>query len=227
MSNLNFFSAGTLAIVSAILSAAALDDKTKFFNVLSSKENQQSLKLAVWLRVFICLFVGVLGFIATMLLYKNCSLTVNIIRLQIGYVCIAGAACVDLREQRIPNIFPTVMAIAALACLAYLYFSDSDGGFAYIISSIAGVIACSICMLLVYALTKGGIGMGDIKLLCALALLGGANALACTAAIGAISCGIVTIGLLIAKKKKIKEDALPFAPFVFLGFAVSVLLPIA
>lgn len=224
---MKYISASILAIVSGLISAVALNDKIKVFNILSRKENQQSLILSIWLRILLSLFVGIVGFIATLLLYANCSLNVNIIRLQIGYVCMAGAACVDLREQRIPNVFPVIMSVAAISCLAYLYFTDSDGVFAYIISSIVGTIACAICMLIVYALTKGGIGIGDIKLLCSLSLLCGANSLACTAAVGSIICGCVSIILIIMKKKKIKEDALPFAPFAFLGYAISVLLPIA
>lgn len=224
---MKFLSAGILTVIVGVLSFAALDNKVKVFNVLSADENEKSLILPKWLRIFIAIFVGAMGFAATLLLYKNCSLQINIIRLQIGYACMAGAACVDLREHRIPNIFPVIMALSGVVCLACLYFTDADGSFSYILSSIVGTVACAICMLIVYAFTKGGIGMGDIKLLCSLALLGGANALACTAAIGAISCGLVTAALLITKKKSIKKDALPFAPFLFLGYALSVLLPIA
>lgn len=225
--NLKILSAVVLTVLSVILSSITLGNKMKILNILSPENSEQTLQIPNWLRVILCILIGAGGFLTTWMLYKNCSLTINIIRLQIAYVCMAGAACVDLREHRIPNIFPAVMSLAGIVCIALLYFTDSDGSIAYIISSLAGTVLCAVCMLIIYAITKGGIGMGDIKLFCALSLLGGANALGCTAAVGAISCGLVTIVLLLLKKKNAKKDALPFAPFAFLGFTVSVLLPIA
>jgi len=224
---MKYVSACLLGILSIVLSFMTLDENNKFFNVLSSEGESTSKRIPLRYRCVISLVLGIIGFSATLMLHKNCSLEINVIRLQIAYLGMLGAACVDFRERRIPNVFPAAMALIGLLCLAIMYFTDSDGAFSYILSSLLACVACVICTLLIYALTKGGIGMGDIKLLSALSLLAGANALGCTAAIGALSCGVVTIVLLLAKKKDIKKDSLPFAPFAFLGYAVSIILPIA
>ncbi len=224
---MKYISAGILAVLSAVVVFLALGEKVKIFNVLSTEENEKKLTVKMPLRMVLTVIAAAVGFTATVMLYKYCSVTINILRLQFAYICIAGAACVDLRECRIPNVFPAAMAIAGIVSLAAMYFTNVEGVMAYMLSSVVGTVACAVCMFIVYALTKGGIGMGDIKLLCALSLLCGANSLGCTVAVGAVSCGLVTAVLLIMKKKKIKDDALPFAPFAFLGFAVSVILPIS
>lgn len=220
-------SAIILFILSFLLSFFALDNNGKIFNVLSVEEGAQSLHIPKWLRIVLSLAIGVIGLFVTLILYKRCSLTINIIRLQIAYLCTAGAACIDLREYRIPNIFPAVMALSGIVCLSVIFFNKIDGGFSYIISSVVGTTLCAGSMIVVYLFTKGGIGMGDIKLLCSIALLCGANAIAGSAAIGAFLCGIVTIILLIAKKKSIKHGSLPFGPFVFIGLVFSMAFPIA
>ena len=224
---MKYLSAGILSIVSALIAVASLDDKIKVFNVLSFNDEIKGLQLPKFLRILLVVVVGIGGFCLTLVLYKNCSLSINIIRLQIGYACLVGAGSVDLRENRIPNIFPVVMSISGLIVLAYMYFSDTDGAFSYILSSIIGTVLCVLFSMVIYFLTKKGIGMGDIKLLCSLSLLCGANSLGGTVAVGSVLCGLVTIVLLITKKKKIKNDSLPFAPFLFLGFVVSVFLSIA
>lgn len=226
MKVLRYLSASILALVSAFVAIGALENRIKLFNIFSSDDKKQFLTLPKWLKILIAVFIGVGGFFSTIMLYENCSLTANIIRLQIGYVSMSGAACFDLREHRIPNIFPAAMALAGIVCLSVMYFSNSDGVIAYIVSSLVGAVLCAVSMLIVYALTKGGIGIGDIKLFSSLALLCGANALGGTVAVGAVACGLTTIVLLLSKKKT-KKDALPFAPFAFLGFLISVLLPIA
>lgn len=224
---MKFISAGVLALISVIISFFSLDEKTKIFNVLSEEDGEQIHKIKKTIKILIIVLVGAVGFVSTLCLYKTCSLTINIIRLQIVYVCMAGAACVDLREHRIPNIFPTIMALSGIFCLAYMYFGDIDGAMSYILSSLVGAVLCAVSMLIIYALTKGGIGMGDIKLLCSLALLGGANALAGCACFGSITCGVLTLILVATKKKSIKEDALPFAPFAFIGFVISIVFPVS
>ena len=72
-------------------------------------------------------------------------------------------------------------------------------------------------------LTRGGIGGGDIKLIAALGLWLGGEALKLTALGGIIIGGLWALGAIAVKKKK-RTDFIPYAPaFIIAAFALYIL----
>ena len=77
--------------------------------------------------------------------------------------------------------------------------------------------------LLLAILTRGGIGGGDIKLIAALGLWLGGEALKLTALGGIIIGGLWALGAIAVKKKK-RTDFIPYAPaFIIAAFALYIL----
>lgn len=150
---------------------------------------------------------------------------ISALKLYIAMACITGSACVDAREKRIPNIFPAVMAISGLILLAAGLVTGQSGALAYITSSVFATLVTVLLLMIAAALTKGGIGAGDIKLLGALAFSCGVFAIGGTAVIGVFLCAACGVFLLVTKKKSMKES-LPFGPFLLLGFLCSIMLSI-
>lgn len=191
--------------------------KKKYDDRLPSKELS---KLQIKI---ICMIVFVLNVSATLSIMENVDNEINIVKMVIAIICITGAACNDYREHRIPNIFPFIIAVSGIVCLIVGYFVSQKGAQAYIVSSLFAVASVALGMIVIYFLSKHGIGIGDIKLLCALSILGGVYLISGVIFFAMLSCSITAISLLITKKKTIKEG-IPFGPFIYLGYIVSIIL---
>ena len=149
----------------------------------------------------------------------------NVLKMTLALLCVVGSGCMDLREKRIPNLFPLTLAVGGVLFLALGFITGQNGIQAYVVSSVMATAGCAVAMLVIMLLTHGGVGAGDIKLLCALALAGGVQIVCGTVAFGVTACALTAVVLLIAKKKNL-QSSLPFAPFMLIGFMVSVFLNI-
>ena len=148
----------------------------------------------------------------------------NVAKLSLALACLTGSACADAVEHRIPNIFPAVLSVSAVILLTVGFFTEPDG-LAYIISSVYATVASTICLLLAYFLTRRGIGEGDIKLVAALALMGGVSATAYTLLFSVVLSALAAAFLLLTKRKTMKQTV-PFGPFILAGYMLSICLAV-
>jgi leader peptidase (prepilin peptidase)/N-methyltransferase len=131
-------------------------------------------------------------------------------------------ALIDYTVYRIPNHF----IIAGLACAVLAALMNLIGNTPELLSSLlmtlimATVIAGA--MLLISLVLKGT-GFGDVKLLFVIGLLLGAQRIWGALLLSLIVAFFVAVFLL-ARKKKGKQDLMPFAPFVAIGTYVSTVL---
>ena len=130
---------------------------------------------------------------------------------------------IDWKEGIIPNqmvltgiIFWAVLSlieifIAHTMWQKLLFFSLIGGGF------------CGGILLLVAIITKGALGMGDVKMFFVIGLLYGLSNTYTILFFTILVMAIVSIFLL-AMKKVTKKTAVPMAPFVTIGFLINVLM---
>ena len=102
-----------------------------------------------------------------------------------------------------------------LAILRLLFVHDES-----IISMLLGAIIISLPLLIIYFLTKGGIGMGDIKLMASTGLFLGFNTTLVAFIIGTILAALVGIYYLIRGQKEI-QDRMAFGPFLAIGLFIA------
>ena len=123
--------------------------------------------------------------------------------------------CSDIEQQ---IIFDKQLALFAMfGLLRSLLFSLPWEQ--HLLAALAGGLS----FLLLAILTRGGIGGGDIKLIAALGLWLGGEALKLTALGGIIIGGRWALGAIAVKKKK-RTDFIPYAPaFIIAAFAVYIL----
>ena len=123
--------------------------------------------------------------------------------------------CSDIEQQ---IIFDKQLALFAMfGLLRSLLFSLPWEQ--HLLAALAGGLS----FLLLAILTRGGIGGGDIKLIAALGLWLGGEALKLTALGGIIIGGLWALGAIAVKKKK-RTDFIPYAPaFIIAAFALSIL----
>ena len=211
--------------VSYVTLDKGLAEKITLFHLTKSDEEYVSKEMKKTETAFVLLIVCGLSVVSAVLVEMRGTELLNQIKLSIALVCLAGAACNDYRERRIPNIFPLVLAVSGIVCLATGYLVDQDGAMAYVASCLIATVGVTLCLTIASVLTKQGIGFGDIKLLGALSLIGGVYVICGTLFFGMVLCCGLAIVLLVAKKKKL-ADSLPFGPFIFLGFIATIILEI-
>lgn len=196
--------------------------KIKLFCILSGNMEYEGKALKTNTVIILSIVIAIISYVVSLVNFYAVSDVINITKIEISLICITGAACVDFREHRIPNIFPLALTLSAVILLFLGFLTNQNGAMSYVLSSIFATIAIAIFMLIASFLTKQGIGLGDIKLLCSIALMCGVVTSCGILFFGMIICVVVAVILLLLKKKKLNEG-LPFAPFIYIGFILSII----
>lgn len=136
-----------------------------------------------------------------------------------GYI----AAVSDYKTKKIPNSIVTAMLAAWLFMITPLLFISTDSAVVSLIRSAAGFALGGGLFLLVYIVSRKGLGGGDVKFMAAAGLFLGPGG-----AVAAIFCGTLLAALtgavLILLKKIGRKDSIPLAPFLFAGIVITVFL---
>lgn len=146
----------------------------------------------------------------------------------LGYLVLALAgvvlSVVDLVERRLPDVlvWPTAAAVVLLLAAASLLELRPSGA----IGAVAGAIGLFAVYLVLALITRGGVGMGDVKL-----------AVACGAALGflglrtwlvGLAAGFLLNGLAsvvaLALRRTTLRGSLPFGPSMIAGVFVAMAL---
>ncbi len=114
---------------------------------------------------------------------------------------------IDLRHMIIPN--GLVISIMIIGVFWTIYSGEY-------LSHVSGFFAVSLLLLLLAVVTKGGMGMGDVKLMAASGLLLGWQNILLALMIGAVAGSIIGIGLIGFKVIQRKQP-IPFGPFLTIG----------
>jgi leader peptidase (prepilin peptidase) / N-methyltransferase len=129
-------------------------------------------------------------------------------------VVLVTLAAIDATSRRLPNVITLPTAAAAL--ILRLAFERSE----LVEILIAGGIAFA-AFLALSILTRGGFGMGDVKLAAMLGFLLGYKVLGALT-IGVFAGGIWSAGLLLTHRAGLRS-AIAYGPFLALGGAFSIL----
>jgi leader peptidase (prepilin peptidase)/N-methyltransferase len=128
-------------------------------------------------------------------------------------VVLVALAAEDLRSRRIPNVVTAPAAVTAVALRVALERSE------LVEILVAGAAAFTFFLILAL-LTRGGLGMGDVKLAGLLGLLLG-TAVAAALFIGTLAGGVASIALL--ARGRGRGTTMAYGPYLCLGGAVAVL----
>lgn len=219
-----FIVAAISAALAYCVSNKTLVDKIKVFNFFSRNvsKNDSECTMKQWQMIVITATVMLLSFAAMIRLQQRVHDIINVCKMTIALVCMVGAGCFDLREKRIPNLFPAVMALGGCVMLALGVVFRQAGAIDYISSSALAAVISFVLLTLTAVLTKQGIGAGDIKLIAALGLVTGVNVIVGTLFFGTVACAVASIGILLLKKQKM-SGSVPFGPFLLLGYVFTIL----
>lgn len=129
----------------------------------------------------------------------------------------------DFRTKTIPNRGVLILLSAWAVVTATQLFLETDSAINALRDSLVGFALAGILGLLVYFISRKGLGGGDVKFMAVAGLyLGFDNTLPAmlVASVLAAAYG----GVMILMKKMDKKDALPFSPFLYIGIVLTIFL---
>lgn len=145
--------------------------------------------------------------------------TALLLRLILLSGCYA-AALTDFVEKRVPNALVAGLAAAWPLVIAPLFLVDSSQAVGLCLSGAAGFLMAAAVMLVVYFVSRRGLGGGDVKLMSAAGLYLGYDGVLTALLYGSVlSAGTALI--LIARKKMTVKDAIPLVPFLYAGILLT------
>ncbi len=138
-------------------------------------------------------------------------------------LALLSAMLIDFRTRLIPN-YLVLGVLGAWAVLIALELILRRDVFVYtMLTCIIGGMGCFVILYILARLTRGGIGMGDVKLLSVAGLYLGMFETLLTLLFSLLLCAAASAVLLITKVKN-KNDSVPFGPFVFFGYMIMCIL---
>lgn len=134
-----------------------------------------------------------------------------------------SAMIIDLEFKRIPNILIGILlGIRVVFLIPEFIFLGDDFGI-LLAGSVIGLLGGFMVMFLLSFISRGGIGMGDVKLISGLGFLSGVAAAFYSLVYGMILCVVFALTQIALKKKKLKDE-IAFGPFIYLGYVLAVVM---
>ena len=124
-------------------------------------------------------------------------------------------AAIDLSVQRLPDVLTLPAALVAVLLLGV--WAITDGG--SVITIVASAVGLCAAYLVMHLVTRGGMGMGDVKLALALGALLGALGVAAVivATMLAFILGGLASAVLLLRRRASRGATIPFGPFMLIG----------
>lgn len=131
------------------------------------------------------------------------------------------ASVIDFRERRVPNrLIGVMLGVWVLVMVPQLFF-QTDLALFRLISSMVGFFIGGLIFLIVYVLSKKGLGGGDVKLMAVSGLYLGLDGIMPTMLYGSILAAAVGGGMILMKKLTAK-DTIPLVPFLYVGMLLTI-----
>lgn len=140
--------------------------------------------------------------------------------LVVGFVVLAE---IDIVCRRLPREIS--LPLASVAFLLVAGAAVSDGSSRMIVDALLGMTTATVVMMVLYVVSRGGLGDGDVRLAPALgvtAAFGGVSTLWTGAMFAFLAAGATVLALVVVGRMG-RGSTLPFGPFLVAGAIVSML----
>ena len=151
-----------------------------------------------------------------MTLAEAVTSNINIASYLVVFAILITASIIDIRVGRIPD--KLIIAGAAIGLILSLFNPEHGLLQGLMTGTVAGLV-----MLLVSWITKGGLGLGDVKLFGCIGIYLGLESIASAMLISAILSGFFSLVLLCINRDNKKRE-IPFAPFIMVGTLAAIIL---
>lgn len=150
-----------------------------------------------------------------LLLYLSRGLTLALLPLAAAVSALVVAGTIDCDTGKIPNGVSLFLLASGAAALPL------DGGVS-VPARLLGLLAGGLPLLLAAVLSRGGMGLGDVKLAGAAGLAAGWQGSLLALLLASVAGALVSCALVLARRRTFKS-AVPFGPFLAAGFIFALL----
>jgi len=146
------------------------------------------------------------------------SLFTSLLLIVLSYI----AMVYDINTKRIPNILVTVMAVGWMMIITVMMFFDIDMAVGLLADSLLGLLTGGGLFLLIYLVSKKGLGGGDVKFMAAAGLYLGFAGTLPAILYGTVLAALTGLTLILLKKID-RKDTMPLVPFLFVGIMITLI----
>lgn len=208
-------------VLSVILLAVGYVSVCCYLNGYKIKELRiRNLKLTKNRLVY--LIIGVVS-IAALVFCLNTTYSIDLItRLNLITLAllILPTSAVDMRLQKIPNVFLLAGLAIRIIYLATMYVQDVGNAWMITKDSLIGAVVIGLFFLFLLVVFKNSVGMGDVKLFALMGMYQGLWGVINSVFFSLLVSFFVSITLLITKKKG-RKDTISFGPSIYLGTVIA------
>lgn len=203
-----------IAVCSAGLNLAAVWLVQKKTGLKPEKQTQ-------WAAALLLVAAG--GFASGyMLVLRAGTYPPNLLRLVLLGTLLTAAAYIDALSHKIPNWIVLCTAAVFAGCTVLDFVLSGTDAVPMALNSVLAAAVFFVVFFLVRLASRGGVGYGDIKMITAAALILGIYGTFSFLLVSHVLAAVAAIALLVSKKAT-RKDGLPFAPFFYLGYLVTIL----
>lgn len=134
-----------------------------------------------------------------------------------------AASLQDLREKRVPNSLILSMLGAWVVVIVPQLLLHTELALVLLLSGLIGFFMGGLLFLMVYLVSRRGLGGGDVKLMAVSGLYLGAGGVLPAMLYGSVFSAVTAI-VLIALKRIGRRDAIPLVPFLYAGMLITVFI---
>lgn len=153
-----------------------------------------------------------------LLLYLKFGFNINFIFYAFLFSILTIIIFIDIDHQIIPNALVLFILIGKNICIFIQYFLYNIS--LNLVDNISGLVVSGIIFSIIFIISKGGMGGGDVKLIAVLGFVLGIPKIILNIFLAFLIGGIISI-LLLAFKIKGRKDPIPFGPFIILAFTIT------
>lgn len=146
----------------------------------------------------------------------------NLLRLVLLGTLLTVAAYIDALSHKIPNWIVLCTAAVFAGCTVLDFVLSGTDAVPMALNSVLAAAVFFVVFFLVRLASRGGVGYGDIKMITAAALILGIYGTFSFLLVSHVLAAVAAIALLVSKKAT-RKDGLPFGPFFYLGYLVTIL----
>ena len=185
----------------------------KISNYLKGEWGDKKFKRYVIFNLFI-----MIALVCEFILFKYDIL--KIIRYVVLLEGIVVIAWIDIKTKKIPNrILITLLGIrVVLIVLEMIRFSEY--AMVILMSSLLGMLIGFVMFIIPYFITRGGIGMGDVKMFAVIGCYVGSAVVMPSALFTVLSSAIYSGVQLIRRKTQLKDE-IALGPFILIGIIIT------
>lgn len=157
-----------------------------------------------------------------MLVLRTGTYPPNLLRLVLLGTLLTAAAYIDALSHKIPNWIVLCTAAVFAGCTVLDFVLSGTDAVPMALNSVLAAAVFFVVFFLVRLASRGGVGYGDIKMITAAALILGIYGTFSFLLVSHVLAAVAAIALLVSKKAT-RKDGLPFGPFFYLGYLVTIM----